>query len=267
MNRRHIARLVDGVGASIPPDGKRDYFRYHRVRFRDTLAAIPADAGRDALEIGMNPGIFTQILVRAGYRVSGTDLFPEHRAELWQRMGVAARRWNIDSELPPYPPGSFDLVFFSEVIEHLANPPLEALATFRELLRPGGYLVITTPNQFYLKSRLRALADILLLRPFDHRADFERWANLRSEARYYTHSRLFTMPQLAWMCQQSGLTPVRRVYSAAYEPIGVEAGRVLRHPARVAAKSAFWAATAALPPARSMLLLVAQRPPEPLVHR
>lgn len=258
---RQIRRLLQSVGESIPPEGKRDYFRLHRHRFHMLLSAIPLGAGGRVLEIGVNPGAFTEALVRAGYKVSGTDLFPEHRAEVWRRLGVEVRRWNIDTEPPPYAPGSFDIIFFSEVIEHLANPPVEALATIGELLAPGGYLILTTPNQFYLKSRLRTLFDILLLRPFDHDGEFKRWAGLKSEARYYTHSRLFTMPQLEWMLHEAGLTVERTVFGAAWERVGVEPGRLLRAPHRVATKGVLWAATSLLPPSRSMLLVVARRPP------
>ncbi|MGB9750904.1 MAG: class I SAM-dependent methyltransferase [Roseiflexus castenholzii] len=258
--RRHINHILADVEAAIPPDGKRDYFRLHRDRFAMLLAAIPPDAGSRALEIGVNPGLFTQALVRAGYCVCGTDLFPEHRAELWRRLGVEVRRWNIDTEPPPYPPESFDLIIFSEVIEHLANPPIDALATMRELLVPGGYLLISTPNQFYLKSRLRVLADILLLRPFEHDDEFQRWANLKAEARYYTHSRLYSMRQLCWMLDQAGLVVQQRIYGDPWERVGLEWSRLLRHPHRWLGKALLWGATRAIPPARSMLLIVAQRP-------
>jgi SAM-dependent methyltransferase len=257
---RQIARVVRSVGDSIPLDGKRDYFRLHRHRFHALLAAIPLGAGSRALEIGVNPGIFTQMLVRAGYRVSGTDLFPDHRADLWRRLGVEVRRWNIDSEPAPYPPDSFELIFFSEVIEHLANPPVEALVTIGKLLAPGGYLILSTPNQFYLKSRLRTLADILLLRPFEHDDEFRRWASLKAEARYYTHARLFSMRQLAWMLNQAGLAVEREIYHDAWERVGLEPGRLLRAPHRWLAKALIWFAVRAAPPARSMLLVVAQRP-------
>jgi SAM-dependent methyltransferase len=194
-------------------------------RFAMILAALPTDAGNRALEIGVNPGLFTQALVRAGYRVSGTDLFPEHRASLWRDLGVDVRRWNIDTEPPPYPPASFDLIIFSEVIEHLVNPPLDALAAMRELLVPGGYLLISTPNQFYLKSRLRVLADILLLRPFEHDDEFRRWASLKAEARYYTHSRLYSMEQLCWMLDQAGFI-VKSAYTAIHGSVSVWSGSV-----------------------------------------
>ena len=258
--RSHINRILADVGAAIPPDGKHDYFRLHRERFAMLLAALPMDAGNRALEIGVNPGLFTQALVRAGYRVSGTDLFPEHRASLWRDLGVEVRRWNIDTEPPPYPPSSFDLIIFSEVIEHLANPPLDALAAMRELLVPGGYLLISTPNQFYLKSRLRVLADILLLRPFEHNDEFRRWASLKAEARYYTHSRLYSMEQLCWMLDQAGFVIKQRIYGDPWERVGLEWQRLLRHPHRWLVKALLWSVTRAIPPARSMLLVVAQRP-------
>ncbi|MCS6839913.1 MAG: class I SAM-dependent methyltransferase [Roseiflexus sp.] len=258
--RHRINRILADVEAAIPPDGKRDYFRLHRNRFAMLLAAIPLDAGRRVLEIGVNPGLFTQALVRAGYQVCGTDLFPAHRAELWHRLGVDVRRWNIDTEPPPYSPESFDLIIFSEVIEHLSNPPIDALATIRDLLVPGGYLLISTPNQFYLKSRLRVLADVLLMRPFERDDEFQRWAQLKAEERYYTHSRLYSMRQLCWMLDQAGLVVRRRVYGDPWERVGLEWSRLLRYPHRWLAKALLWGVTRAIPPARSMLLVVAQRP-------
>jgi SAM-dependent methyltransferase len=257
---RTIQSLVRSIGEQLPPEAKRDYFRLHRFRFEALLAAVPPDAGRRALEIGVNPGICTEIFVRAGYQVSGTDLFPEHRAALWQRLGVEVRRWNIDSEPCPYAEASFDVVLFSEVIEHLANPPVDALREIGARLVPGGYLLITTPNQFYFKSRMRTLADIALCRPFEHDDEFRRWADLKSEARYYTHSRLFSMAQLRWMVEQAGLRVAQHAFCDPWERVGLEPARLVRHPLRWGVKAAIATVTRAIPPARSMLLLVAQRP-------
>jgi SAM-dependent methyltransferase len=243
----------------VNPDNKPSYYRYHRFRFAALLAAMLRLPGKQVLEVGVNPGHFTEMAHMAGYQVSGTDLFPEHRAELWQRLSVDVRRWNIDHEPPPYPPQSFDIILFSEVIEHLANPPLEALETFATLLKPGGHLIISTPNQFYVKSRLRTLFDIVLWRPFDHRDEFETWANLRSDARYYTHSRLFSMPQLAWMAERAGYSVVAREYHAAYEPVGLEWPRILKAPHRWLVKALIAAVTWVLPGTRSMILIVLKK--------
>ncbi|MFM2310348.1 MAG: hypothetical protein RLY87_2470 [Chloroflexota bacterium] len=258
-NQRRAARIVAKYAATAKTN-KPEYYRYHRIRFTAILAMILAMPGKRVLEIGVNPGQFTEMLVEAGYEVYGTDIFPEHRAEVWQRLGVEVRRWNIDIEEPPYPAGFFDIIVFSEVIEHLANPPLAALEQFATMLAPGGHVVISTPNQFYFKSRMRTLADVLLWLPFDHTDEFERWATLRSDARYYTHSRLFGMMQLAWMAHTSGYRVISEEYHAAYEPVGLEWPRIIRAPHRWMVKAAIAAVTYIFWKSRSMILIGIQKP-------
>jgi len=45
----------------------------------------------------------------------------------------------------PSPDNSLDIVLSSEVVEHLPDP-MPALKEMRQVLKPGGYAVITTPN-------------------------------------------------------------------------------------------------------------------------
>lgn len=252
-------RIVDAY-KTMQPDNKPEYFRYHRYRFVSLLETVMRLPGKRVLEIGVNPGQFTEMLVQAGYTVNGTDLFPEHRAEFWQRLNVEVKRWNIDNEVPPYQSEQFDIILFSEVIEHLAHPPLEALEAFRVLLAPGGHLVISTPNQFYFKSRLRTLFDVVFSRPFDHNDEFQRWALLRREARYYTHSRLFSMHQLAWLAHATDYIVTQKTYTSAYERVGLERGRFVKAPHRWLAKAFIALITTLIPASRSMLLIVLQRP-------
>jgi SAM-dependent methyltransferase len=58
------------------------------------------------------------------------------------------------AEQPPFPPGSFDAVFAGEIVEHLVDPHA-ALRQWVRLLRPGGRLVVTTPNRRHWLARAR----------------------------------------------------------------------------------------------------------------
>lgn len=55
-------------------------------------------------------------------------------------------------------PRQYDLVLFNEVIEHLRVSPTWVFRYLRELLRPGAYLIIQTPNAASLGHRLKLLS-------------------------------------------------------------------------------------------------------------
>ena len=250
--------LVAAYGNTLSADDKPAYFRLHRYRFAALLAALPPAPAR-VLEIGTTPGTFTGILRKAGYAVAGVDLFPEQRAALWQRLGVEVKYCNLDESPLPYERASFDAVVFSEVIEHLAGSPLPALGEMARVLRPGGRLVLSTPNQFYLKSRLKTVFDVLLGRPFEPFKEFTRAMGLAGPQRYYNHSRLYTMAELRWLLEHAGLQVALARYGDAWERVGIEPRRLLRAPHRVATKAALWLVTSAFPTSRSMLLLVGRK--------
>jgi len=52
-------------------------------------------------------------------------------------------------------PDSIDVVLFSEVLEHLAFNPLPFWQSVYEVLAPGGRIILTTPNFYFWKTRVR----------------------------------------------------------------------------------------------------------------
>ena len=74
----------------------------------------------------------------------------------FQRMFSSSERNNLDAGSIALPDGSCDVVACVETIEHVENPR----ALMRELVRlarPGGWLVVTTPNQLSVLSKLGLL--------------------------------------------------------------------------------------------------------------
>lgn len=60
----------------------------------------------------------------------------------------------------PLAPGGFDAVFAGEIVEHLVEPHA-AVHQWVGLLRPGGRLVITTPNRTHIMARLLRREQVL----------------------------------------------------------------------------------------------------------
>lgn len=56
----------------------------------------------------------------------------------------------IDDAQNPKIKGEFDLIFASEIIEHLKNPR-EAMEKWIKLLKKDGYIIISTPNSLFFK--------------------------------------------------------------------------------------------------------------------
>jgi SAM-dependent methyltransferase len=81
-----------------------------------------------------------------------------------QSQGVQAVQWDLCKAQQPFTE-QFDVIFFSEVIEHLPLPGHIVLERLRRALKPGGILICSTPN-FY---RLRNVVYVALgLRIYDY---------------------------------------------------------------------------------------------------
>src|SRR5262249_45055192 len=58
----------------------------------------------------------------------------------------------------PFEDGAFDVVLYCEVLEHMTSDPLNSLLNLKRVLRPGGDLILTTPNVARLENVARLVA-------------------------------------------------------------------------------------------------------------
>jgi SAM-dependent methyltransferase len=54
--------------------------------------------------------------------------------------------FDAEKDIYPYPDESFDTVLCCELLEHLMGDPMHMMAEINRILKPGGHLVLTTPN-------------------------------------------------------------------------------------------------------------------------
>ncbi len=126
-------------------------------RFERVLDLIPrVERPFQLLDIGPTP--FTLLLKRLfpHYDIGALDRTP-HLAARFRAAGIELRTWDLDNERPPYDEASFDLVLFTEVLEHVFAPPSEVLNGIRRIMRPGGRLILSVPNFAALHKRIRLL--------------------------------------------------------------------------------------------------------------
>jgi SAM-dependent methyltransferase len=65
-------------------------------------------------------------------------------------------RFDVEGTFP-YSDQTFDLVLFTEVLEHLAYDPVHTLRELNRITRDGGWLLLSTPNCASAKSLLKVL--------------------------------------------------------------------------------------------------------------
>ena len=160
---------------------------------------------KKVLEVGCATGYFTKVLVERGCTVVGMELNPEaaNVAEGWAERVVVGNVddeevWNFVDD------GSFDVITFGDVLEHLQDP-LMVLRRAAQKLTPSGFVVTSLPNVAHGDVRLSLL----------HGSFRYRELGLLDR----THIRFFTLQTIRELLYEAGLIVVetRRVVMPLFE--------------------------------------------------
>ncbi|MBN2079511.1 MAG: methyltransferase domain-containing protein [Spirochaetes bacterium] len=161
--KAEIDSLMEYLGsfelANFNADERSNYLNVSLDRFLKTLEVFPEGIGEKSrvLELGANP-YFMSLLMRRRYgcHLDFANFFGDRRRAkdvevlTSEQFGETYRfrfgHFNVERERFPYRDGSFDLVLFCEIIEHLTMDPVHPLVQINRILRDGGHVVITTPN-------------------------------------------------------------------------------------------------------------------------
>ena len=161
--RRELDRYWDAL--EIPPE-RRERVEFQSRRYAavvDFCRRLPPLADRRVLDLGGGIGGLAASLhaVYGGtYDVADFAAPDAARAARVGSFGIRAfYRCDLTAAAPlaSIAPGTYDVILFVEVMEHLYRNPRLLLRAIRERLAPGGLLVLTTPNQARLRNRLQLL--------------------------------------------------------------------------------------------------------------
>lgn len=103
------------------------------------------------LEVGSGLGYLTYSLDKSGYNVQGVELSSVAVEEATKQFGNLYR---CEDALTLANDGEhFDVILLTEVIEHLIQP-VRFVQQLGKLLKPGGCILVTTPNKDYAANKL-----------------------------------------------------------------------------------------------------------------
>ncbi len=142
------------------------YVDTHLTRLVKTLEITPPGGAEDRiLEMGAYLQITPALRSKLGYGcVRGCYYGPAGKID--RRSATSTEGESFDCEIDlfnaekdpfPYPDGHFATVLCCELIEHLTEDPMHLMSEINRIVKPGGHLVLTTPNI----GSLRGIAAIL----------------------------------------------------------------------------------------------------------
>ncbi len=200
------------VSPEVAPE-LRGYLEECFRRLLTTLDMIPNGEGR-VLELGANPYFLTMALRRArkyqlelanffGGRGEKTQTITDDRTG--ERQEFRFREFNIEEEEFPYPDAYFDGVLYCEILEHLVRDPIAVFAEIHRVLKPGGWLIVTTPNVARRHNLMRIKRGLNIYDPYSGYGPYGR------------HNREYTAAELDELLRKTGFA-VEQLFTQDMHP-------------------------------------------------
>jgi SAM-dependent methyltransferase len=162
---------------------------------------------RKVLELGSNPYFLTLLLKKHfDFELNLANFFNDARLQSrekqtidngLERHDMEYSHFNVEQESFPYEAHSFDCVIFCEILEHLLLDPDFTLEEIHRILKPSGYVVVTTPNAARLSNLVK------LVRGKNIYADYS------PHGIYGRHNREYTFNEVAELLKRHSFEIVR----------------------------------------------------------
>ena len=140
-------------------DTRKTDARFVDDRLIEIVRRLRDLAPSNVLDLACGRGALLTLMARAcpAATLVGADI-SSSSVDACLALGFSAVVADVATELP-FETGSFDVVVFGEVIEHIVDPDF-ALTEIARVLRIGGHVIVTTPNLASWFNRLLLLGGI-----------------------------------------------------------------------------------------------------------
>ena len=132
------------------------------------MAARGFIPGGRLLDVGCGAGFFLKAAERQGWEVEGIEISSAAAEYARTVLGLRVRLARLEEAA--FPDSAFDVVTLLDTLEHLGDP-LRTLSEVRRVLKPGGRIILNTPD-IESASRRELGEDWAVLSPAEHLSYF-----------------------------------------------------------------------------------------------
>jgi SAM-dependent methyltransferase len=232
MKKKDVRAIMEYLGSFELPgfssDERQQYLNFSLDRFLKTLELFPGGIGANSrvLELGASPYFMSMLIQKYhGCRLDLANYFGEERfagtretlvsAQFGEKRVMDFKHFNVEKEEFPYRTGTYDLVIFCEIIEHLTVDPVHSLVQINRLLKKGGHMIITTPNVLRYENVLKLMMGKNV---HDHYSGY---------GAYGRHNREYTPDELKLLVEALGFS-VSKLYTKVTGSINIEGFSIKR---------------------------------------
>jgi 2-polyprenyl-3-methyl-5-hydroxy-6-metoxy-1,4-benzoquinol methylase len=174
---------------------------WHKFKLETAMYNLELGDGKKILDAGCGSGMLPALIAtkHPAVTIIALDSNPGAIAfckQQWPQFANIHFTENQIDELGQFPDSDLDGIAFLELIEHVTETQaMDIIAAFHRMLKPGGILVISTPNRKSLWPLLEYIIDLFRLAP---------------KLKNAQHERLYAGPELENMVTVNGFLTRRR---------------------------------------------------------
>ena len=155
-----VDRRIEGLGGLMPEDPERISFNLEMIQ-----KAYGKCGGFSLLDVGCSGGEFLELALQSDIKADGVEISPIFAKVARKRTNAEVYEGDMSEISIPH---KYDVVHFTEIIEHIIEPD-KFLNAIHKVLNPGGMIYLTTmPNTSSLRVKLSRCETAMIRDTFSH---------------------------------------------------------------------------------------------------
>jgi 2-polyprenyl-3-methyl-5-hydroxy-6-metoxy-1,4-benzoquinol methylase len=150
--------LLEIYGSKSIPGYRYAYHNRANAALQLVSEYLPVNGSTKILDVAGAQGNFSLKLAEKGYEVTWNDLREDLSGYVALKREVGEIKYRPGNVFDLGESNYFDAVLITEIIEHVAHPD-DFLIKIKEMVKPGGYIIMSTPLGNYFLNKLPRFSD------------------------------------------------------------------------------------------------------------